>query len=68
MKTEVLNCCNFSVSIYEKGKIDCFKSKKFFKKLTADKREIKKELVLVYYCYHCNHYILKFLEAEKPIK
>ena len=59
---EYLDCCGIKQSTAdEKHTIDCYKSKRFFKKFTIGKREIKKEILLVSYCMNCKHYILKYL-------
>lgn len=60
---EYLDCCGILQSTAdEKNTIDCYKSKRFFKKFTSiDKKEIKKEILLVSFCRNCNHYILKYL-------
>lgn len=59
---EILECCGIKQSTAsEKHTIDCYKSKRFFKKFTIGKREIKKEIVLVTFCMNCKHYILKYL-------
>lgn len=60
---EYLDCCGIIQSTAdEKHTIDCYKSKRFFKKFTSiGKKEIKKEILLVSYCMNCKHYILKYL-------
>lgn len=59
---EYLICCGIKQSTADKKHtIDCYKSKRFFKKYTIGKKEIKKEILLVSYCMNCKHYILKYL-------
>ena len=60
---EYIDCCGiFQTTADEKHTIDCFESKRFFKKFTTiGKREIKKEILLVSFCRNCNHYVLKYL-------
>lgn len=68
MEKDLLKCCGVELVLQNVGHhhfIDCFKSKKFFKKKLSDGREVKKEFVLVTYCPQCKHYILKFLWYAK---
>lgn len=68
MTKDYLRCCGVELllqNIKHHHFIDCFKSKKFFKKKLSDGREIKKEFVLVTYCPHCKHYVIKFLWYAK---
>jgi len=64
MTKDLLSCCGVKLvlqNLEHHHFIDCFQSKKFFKKKLSDGREIKKEIVLAAYCHNCKHYIIKFL-------
>lgn len=64
MQKDLLTCCGVKLilqNLEHHHFIDCFSSRKFFKKKLSDGRDIKKEVVLATYCYNCKHYIIKFL-------
>ena len=68
MTKDYFKCCGVELvlqNIEHHHFIDCYKSKKFFKKKLSDGREIKKEFLLVAYCSQCGHYILKYLWYAK---
>ena len=64
MTKDYLKCCGDGLilqNVEHHHFMDCFSSREFFKKKLTDGRPVRKEFVIVTYCRHCKHYILKYL-------